>query len=134
MRQADELTSLGRAEAAVQYYQQWLTAVSEEELPYQYIAWFNMGVLLRGLGQIDEAITAYQTARQLKPDFYQAAVNLGLAQEAKGLTEAAIQTWLAALQPIEAQTVTSHYPQVFAARIKSDKGGMLFSPISLSLR
>ena len=32
------------------------------------------------------------------------------------------------------QTVTSHYPQVFAARIKSDKGGMLFSPISLSLR
>ena len=34
----------------------------------------------------------------------------------------------------EGKKVTSHYPQVFAARIKSDKGGMLFSPISLSLR
>ncbi|MDP3876230.1 MAG: sigma-70 factor domain-containing protein [Methylobacter sp.] len=30
--------------------------------------------------------------------------------------------------------VTSHYPQVAAARIKSDKGGILFSPSSLSLR
>ncbi|WP_052700667.1 tetratricopeptide repeat protein [Methylocucumis oryzae] len=104
MRQADELTSLGQADEAVQCYQQWLTAVAEDELPYQYIAWFNMGVLLRSLGQIDEAITAYQTARLLKPDFYQAAVNLGLAQEAKGMNEAAIQTWLAALQPIDAQT------------------------------
>jgi hypothetical protein len=30
--------------------------------------------------------------------------------------------------------VTSHYPQVAAAKIKSDNGGMLLSPSSLSLR
>jgi len=30
--------------------------------------------------------------------------------------------------------VTSHYPQVAAARIKSGSGGMLFAPSSLSLR
>ena len=30
--------------------------------------------------------------------------------------------------------VTSHYPQVAAARIKSDNGGILLSPNNLSLR
>jgi hypothetical protein len=33
-----------------------------------------------------------------------------------------------------ADFVTSHYPQVAAARIKSDNGGILLSPSSLSLR
>ena len=32
------------------------------------------------------------------------------------------------------KTVTSHYPQVAAARIKSGNGGMVFPPSSLSLR
>ena len=35
---------------------------------------------------------------------------------------------------LSALKVTSHYPQVAAARIKSDNGGILLSPSSLSLR
>ena len=35
---------------------------------------------------------------------------------------------------LRTQAVTSHYPQVAAARIKSGNGGMVFPPSSLSLR
>jgi len=35
---------------------------------------------------------------------------------------------------LPAMIVTSHYPQVAAAKIKSDNGGMLPLPSSLSLR
>ena len=39
-----------------------------------------------------------------------------------------------ALSAVAQVTVTFHYPQVVAARIKSDNGGILLSPNNLSLR
>ena len=46
-----------------------------------------------------ESTPAYRTALALKPDFYGAAVNLGLQLERQGQPEAALQTWNRAVQP-----------------------------------
>jgi predicted O-linked N-acetylglucosamine transferase (SPINDLY family) len=104
MARADALTAQGDTPAAVACYKDWLSSeVSEDVL--RHAALFNMGVLLRNLGQIDEAINCYREALKYKPDLYQAAVNLGLAYEAKGNRLEAVQTWIGALQPVDGQVV-----------------------------
>jgi len=104
MTQANELAAQGQSDAAIMCYKEWLASPVTESQHY-YIALFNMGVLLRSAGQIDEAIAAYQASLKLRPDFYQSAVNLGLALEAKGNTQDAINVWESALQPVEGQTL-----------------------------
>lgn len=104
MTQANELASQGQPDAAIMHYKEWLASpVSESQ--HHYIALFNMGVLLRSAGQIDEAIAAYQASLKLRPDFYQSSVNLGLALEAKGNAREAIAVWESAIQPVEGQTL-----------------------------
>ncbi|MDP2903022.1 MAG: tetratricopeptide repeat protein [Methylovulum sp.] len=104
MTQANELSSQGQLDAAILCYKEWLASpVTEPQ--HHYIALFNMGVLLRSAGLIDEAIVAYQASLKLRPDFYQSSVNLGLALEAKGLAQEAINVWESALQPVEGQTL-----------------------------
>lgn len=104
MTVANELAAQQQLDAAIQYYRDWLIA-PDTETQHHYIALFNMGVLLRSNGQLDDAITAYQASLRLRPDFYQSAVNLGLALEAKGQMQEAITIWQTALQPIEGQTL-----------------------------
>ncbi len=104
MTQANELSLHGQLEAAISCYKEWLASpVTESQ--HHYIALFNMGVLLRSAGRIDDAIVAYQTSLKLRPDFYQSSVNLGLALEAKGYAQEAINVWESALQPVEGQTL-----------------------------
>jgi len=104
MTQADELSSQGNFDAAITCYKEWLTSPASES-QHHYIAFFNMGVLLRSTGQIDGAITAYHASLKLRPNFYQSAVNLGLALEAKGNIQEAMAVWESGLQPIEGQTL-----------------------------
>ncbi len=65
----------------VTLYKEWLAEFghSRESAP----AWFNYGCLLATLEQRELAEKAYQTALALKPDFWQACINLGLNHEAR---------------------------------------------------
>jgi len=79
-----------------------------------YAAWFNIGVELSNSDDNDNAITAYQNALALKPDFYQAAINLGLRYERLGRVGPALEIWKRALQPDEARTgLLNHIGRVF---------------------
>ena len=84
-------------------YTQWIDANSSRS-PLLFAAWFNLGVELSNVGQHDNAVTSYKNALALKPDFYQAAMNLGLRYEAIGQTSAALDIWDKSLQPNEART------------------------------
>ena len=53
---------------------------------------------------------------------------------AKKTCECKKSTFLHSYNGLLKGIVTSHYPQVAAARIKSDNGGILLSPNNLSLR
>lgn len=88
--------------AAIAAYRGWLAA--NPVTAQACAAWFNLGVLLAGLGDRAQAEIAYRNALVLKPDLYQASVNLGLALEAQGRGEEALATWQAALQPEAART------------------------------
>jgi predicted O-linked N-acetylglucosamine transferase (SPINDLY family) len=91
------------AAPAIEAYRVWLGA--NPHSPQRFAAWFNLGVLLAGSGDRAGAAIAYQQALALKPDLYQASVNLGLALEAQGQAEAALAVWQGALQPDAARTL-----------------------------
>jgi len=120
MAQADALSAQGDIPAAVACYRDWLASHAPEDIS-RHVALFNLGVLLRNVGQVDEAIDCYREALKLKPDLYQAAVNLGLAFEAKGNRLDAAQTWIGALQPIEGQVLLlNHLGRVMETAVLLD--------------
>jgi predicted O-linked N-acetylglucosamine transferase (SPINDLY family) len=92
----------GSAAAEIGLYRDWLEANVGQSAPL-FAGWYNLGASLAKHGDRTNAVIAYTNALVLKPDFYQAAVNLGLSLEATGNTEAALQTWERALQPDEAR-------------------------------
>lgn len=104
MNQAESYAQKGDSAAAIECYRHWLDNPQNEQ-HFRHVALFNMGSLLRPMGEADLAIVAYQEALRLKPDFYQAAINLGLAYESKGDQANALLVWNGALQPVEAQTL-----------------------------
>lgn len=88
---------------AIKLYRAWIGANPHGGacLP---AAWFNLGVELARSGDRAGAAEAYRAALALKPDFYPAAINLGLIQEAEGRPDTALATWTGALQPDGART------------------------------
>ncbi len=88
----------------IRLYQDWI-AGNPAPNPHLFAAWFNLGAVLSREGDRANAAIAYSNARTLKGDFHPAAVNLGLALEAMGQTEAALQTWAGAIQTNEARTM-----------------------------
>ena len=87
----------------VQLYQSWIN-LNTGRSPHLFVAWFNLGTELSAAGDQGNALISYRNALAIKPDFYQAAVNLGLMQENHGQTEEALVTWQQVLQPTEART------------------------------
>jgi SAM-dependent methyltransferase len=84
-------------------YQAWIRRHGGAS-PALFAAWFNLGAELNGAGDKAGAIDAYRNALALRPDFYQAALNLGMILEAEGQTDAALAIWQQALQPEEVRT------------------------------
>lgn len=89
-------------QATISLYRQWIASQPPGN-PLLFAAWFNLGVTLAGTGDTAGAVSAYQTALALRPDFHSAAVNLGTLLESLGRAEAALATWGRALQPSEAR-------------------------------
>lgn len=87
--------------AGIAAYRAWLAG--NPSSPQRFAAWFNLGVLLMQAGERTAAIVAYRQALALKPDLYQAAVNLGVALELDGRAEEALALWQGALQPDDAR-------------------------------
>lgn len=58
-------------------------------MPNEADAHFNLGNVLKGLGQLDEAVTSYRRALELKPDSFEIHGSLGDALEEIGQHEAA---------------------------------------------
>ena len=88
--------------AEIRLYQDWIAA-NPEVGNLLYAAWFNLGVAFAREGDHLGAIAAYSRVRQTKPDFYPAAINLGLAYDALGRKKEALQAWQDATQSDEAR-------------------------------
>jgi len=98
----ETIKAIGRKPLVVPLYFSWIernTGVS----PHLFGAWFNLGVELSGVNDHNNAIVCYQNALALKPDFYQATLNLGFQYERLGQTGAALELWTNALQPVDAR-------------------------------
>jgi predicted O-linked N-acetylglucosamine transferase (SPINDLY family) len=102
-----------RFEAAL--YQSWIAA--NPSSPYLWAAWFNLGARL-AQDQNPAAAGAYSNALVLRPDLHEAAINLGLLQEAAGRTEEALATWSRATQPDAARIAL----QIQQGRLLEDLG------------
>jgi predicted O-linked N-acetylglucosamine transferase (SPINDLY family) len=88
---------------AIALYRDWI-AVHTGGAHMLHGAWFNLGVELSRAGAVAEALLAYRSALALKPDFYPAAINLGLLNEQLGRTDAALRIWGQAIQSDDART------------------------------
>ncbi len=89
-------------QATIGLYKQWI-ACQPPGTPLLFAAWFNLGVTLSRAGDTAGAVTSYQAALALRPDFHSAAVNLGTLLESLDRAEAALAIWGRALQPSEAR-------------------------------
>ncbi|MDE2260609.1 MAG: tetratricopeptide repeat protein, partial [Betaproteobacteria bacterium] len=69
-----------------------------ELLPDDAEAHYNLGNVLKDLGQLDEAMASYRRAIGIKPDFAEAHSNLGVIQQGLGLNDEAMASCCRALE------------------------------------
>lgn len=86
----------------VQMLHSWLI-MQGEVTPATGLVWFNLGVELSNLSRSGDAATAYQNALLLRPDLWQAAVNLANLREAAGDVQGAADLLGRALQDDQAR-------------------------------
>ena len=67
-------------------------------LPDDAEAHFNLGVVLKNLGRLDDAVASYRRALKIKPDYAEALNNLGNAQKDLGLLDGAVASLRRALK------------------------------------
>ena len=90
MATVEQLNAAGQVERGIELYREWLRG---NQSPHRFVALFNMAAALSGLGRREESEGAYREAIQLKPDFCEAHINLGLALEGMGKPAEAIAQW-----------------------------------------
>jgi protein O-GlcNAc transferase len=69
-----------------------------ELMPDDPEAHFNIGVILKGMGRLEQAMTSYQNAIQLNPDYAEAHSNLGNTLKDLGRLDDAIVNYSRALE------------------------------------
>ena len=87
---AESLKAAGSVDASIELYETW---IKNTDSPLKYVAIFNRAVTLAQLGRDAEAAAAYQAALDLKGDFPEARVNLGLTLEKRGDPKGALAHW-----------------------------------------
>lgn len=91
---AETLGQAGLQEYAIELYRAWLRTPNA---PLQYVAYFNMGVLLGATGAYSEAEAAFRQAVYLKSDFFQAHYNLGVQMENQHRPQETVRQWQTAI-------------------------------------
>ena len=74
-------------------------------------AYSNLGNVYKERGQLAEALAHYKHAVRLKPDFTDGYINLSAALVAAGELDAAVQTYITALNynPVGRSLFSGHY-------------------------
>ena len=85
-------TGLKKYDAAMESYKRLLKIK-----PDYFVAYFNMGNILRSKGELDTAIENYKKALSLKPDYAEAYNNMGATLQEQGKLEEAIEAYSKAL-------------------------------------
>ena len=96
--QAETLAANGDLPAAIKLWQDW---IKEAQSPLAWAANFNLGVLLRSVGDITGAMSAYRAAIQQNPACAHARVNLGTLLEVQGQAHEAMEEWQLALKHLD---------------------------------
>ncbi len=91
MRHVQNLEGMGELQAAANLCTLWINGAPAAD---KHFSLFNLGGLLQSLGRMEEAEQAYESCLALRPDFAQAAINLGLLREKTGRTNEALSAWL----------------------------------------
>ncbi len=94
---------------SIHLYRQWILA-NYNTSPDVFIAWFNLGLALTEIGELDKAIVAYRSAIQANPSFHGAFVNIALLYEKMGKMGEALAAWAKAIPGMkENRAVLNHY-------------------------
>jgi predicted O-linked N-acetylglucosamine transferase (SPINDLY family) len=88
---ASQLQAAGEMRLVEALYQTWLQHNRDSALVQA--VYFNFGVVLSSLGQIDAARDAFDEAIKIAPDFYPPYINLGGQLERAGKIGDAVNTW-----------------------------------------
>jgi predicted O-linked N-acetylglucosamine transferase (SPINDLY family) len=75
-----------------QLYRVWLEHNAES--PVCYAIYFNYGITLTAINDIDGAIAAYNKSLELNPTFFSSQINLGSLYERQGKLDKAATEWL----------------------------------------
>lgn len=102
---------------SIALYQLWIQS-NEKNSNQSFAAWYNIGVQYSANGDPIQSAKAFQSALALKPDLYQAAVNLGLAYEKLGQNDKALKVWEDALQSKEARISLLNHKARLSEKIK----------------
>ena len=84
---------------AAQIYRDW---IKHSKSPLVWVAQFNLGVLLRNLGDPDGAVEAYKASLATNPKLPHARINLGTVLEVLNRPDEAIDEWKIALGHLDA--------------------------------
>lgn len=116
LQSAETIKAQGAIVCVIELYKHWID-VNSGSSPHIFAAWFNLGVELSAAGDVPGATICYRNALAIKADFYQAAINLGLVNEAQGQLDAALEIWRNATQPDDARTtLLNHQGRVLEDR------------------
>lgn len=77
----------GKLPEAERYYREVIAIAENAE------AYSNLGIVLKAMGRLDEAVAAYRSAIRIRPQFAGAYFNLGNALNGKGLFDEAIAAY-----------------------------------------
>lgn len=117
VERAAGLAQAGEALQACAVYAQWLQQrlrSGQGREPGCAVAWFNLGVLRAGLGQLAAAQAAYQRALAVQPGLVAARVNLGLLLERQGQPAQALAVWAAGVPaPADQSALLTHMGRLF---------------------
>jgi len=119
----DAYTNLGKVysdteayEKSAEAYEKVLTlSPPEDQLPRIHL---NLGVAYMGLERVDDAITQWERAAALAPDYMDAYMNLGTAYQSKNMPDSTRAVWERALE-VGGQSVV---PRVALARLSFAEG------------
>lgn len=95
---AEALEATGDKSGAAQLYLDW---IKHSKSPLVWVAQFNLGVLLRNLGDLEGAVESYRASLAINPKVPHARINLGTVLEALNRFDEAIAEWKTTLSYLD---------------------------------